>query len=389
MKKTLVLALMVLVVASMSVMAGDLTVSGEALYEFYHDFDSVYGYNGDGEIQVLMVVDDFNTAKVMFEYTENGDDGTGGAGTAGASGNVINLDEANFTTALGKYLGLEEMGVTVTLIWGYQEWNNAEYSKVTIYEDEETWDANDENWGIDLDVGIMDMVHVEAAFMPEPEQHEMMFGVYGGVDPVHVEVYYDRNGAMELEGGLIGLGVNFAMDVMPGMFAFELGVGFAYYLDPDVEADDDIPPPAVCGPLEDITGIAGTTKYDLGVGLHMDIMDMLYAEVGFRGTDDSIFMVMWFAVGGGYEGIVGVDIGVGLTMDDDYWEDVMDEVDISVWTNVGAAKFRVGYLLHAVQWDIPGTPTNYFMALKAPNDGNYDPTAAENGVVYFAGELDY
>ena len=360
MKRVLFLTMTALLVCSLSAMASDVTVGGEVMYLFYTDIDSVYLGDEDAELLVTAVVDDYNSAKLDWEH-----DGTGGDGLA--------IDEAYFTTEWGKYLGLEDMGVTITTIWGYNEYQNAQYHDVTEYGEEEVWDFDSESWMVNIDVGIMDMVHIEYAVTPDPAvDANTMFGVYGGVDPIHVEVYVMREGEL-FEKADVGVALNFAMDIAPGMFGLEVGVGFLYDLDEDKEAADDY-----------VTG----RKYQLGVGIATDIMDgTAYLDLGFRGHDENIFAVAFAALGANYNGIVGVDLGVGLTLNEDEWAETLDEIDAYVWTKVGAAKFGVGYVTHADQGG--GVGSNNFGGLNCSDADLCDPAAIENGIVYFSGELDF
>jgi hypothetical protein len=353
MKKILVLTMMVLLVASMSVMASDVTISGQVQYEWLQDFDTLYDYNGDAELVAKATVDDYNTATIDFDYAQD-------AGPASTS--MIQLDKAYFTTAIGKYLGVEEMGVSITSTWGWYEWGAKDYAKVTGYENEQVFDDNVENWEVNFDVGIMDMVHVVAGFAPEPAVQSTMFGAYGGMDPVWVEAYYLRE-AESMDQADIGLGVNFGMDIMPGMYAFDIGLSFRYNLDSDA-VDGDV--------------------WALGAGLSNTIMDMIYLNVGFAGNDDSIFVLLWFEAGADYEGMIGADLGVGMIMDDTYAPETLDEIDISVWTKVGAATFRVGYIMVTEDNGVTG----YYEGLNAPSDADFDPTVA-SGAVYVSGTLDF
>ncbi len=353
MKKILVLTMMVLLVASMSVMASDVTITGQVEYSWFQDFGAVYDYNGDAELNFNAVVDDFNTARLEIDYAQD---------IGPASTNKIQLDKAYITTAIGKYAGLEDMGVSITSKWGWYEWGAKDYAKITGYENEQVFDDNYENWEVNFDVGIMDMVHVVAGFAPEPDVHSNMFGAYGGMDPIHVEAYYLR----EDEGfdkADIGIGANFGMDIMPGMYAFEVGLSFDYNLDTDAP-DGQV--------------------WALGAALCNTIMDMVYLNVGMAGNDDSIFVLLWFEAGADYEGMIGADLGVGMVMDDTYAPETLDEVDVSVWTKVGAATYRLGYCMVTEDNGITG----YYEGLNCPADADFDPSAA-SGVVYFSGVLDF
>ncbi len=355
MKKFLVLTMMVMLVASMSVMASDVTTSGQVQFEWAQDMETLYDYNGDAEIVVTAVVDEYNTAVVDFDYAQN----------SPASTNVIQLDKAYFTTAIGKYAGLEDMGVTITLVWGWQEWANPRYSKGTGYENEEVWDAKAENWQFNVDIGIMDMVHIEAAMAPEPGLAEAMFGISGGVDPVWVEVYYSQDGNA-LDAGIVGIGAKFGMDLVPGMYAFDLGLAFGYNMNSDA---------------------APGSEWALGVGLANTIMDLAYLNVGFSGNDDTIFNLMWFELGAGYEDMVGFDAGIGMIMAD-WAEDTIDEIDFSVWTKVGAAKFRIGYVTVSEDNVVIAGAQDAYKGLNAPSDADHNPVDAA-GVFYFSGTLDF
>ena len=395
MKKILVLTMMVLLACSMSVMASDITITGETLFEWFGDFSDTYGWNGDAEIDVKAALDEFTTAEVKIEYVQGGASGSisetipagafgGGIPTtdvpfdadvpilAEAGPSYIELNRGYFTTAVGKYAGLEEMGVTITLDWGYYEFDDPSYGQITAYAIEDVWEAKSEDWAVGVDVGIMDIVHVEFASAPQPGQNQTMFGVYGGMDPVWVSVYYDRNGSIDLAKGLVGATALAGMDIMPGMFAFKAAVNFAYYMDEDIDsADDDL----------------STQKYWLSGAIHTDIMDMAYVDVAFIGQDDSIFEYLFFALGAGYMDMVGVDVGIGLILDEDACEELFDEFDAAIWTKVGMAKFRVGYIMHTDQ-KLYG---NFYQGLDKNLAMNiaYDPAVAENGVIYFGGEVDY
>jgi hypothetical protein len=388
MKKFLVLTLMMLL--GMSLMASDVMISGETMFKFWSDLDEEYLQDGDVEVIFKADVDDYNSILIDLEATGAGPD--------------IVVDEGRFTTEVGKYAGLEDMGVSITVMWGYMEYENAQLASVTEYGKEEVWDFDAEDWAVNIDVGIMDTVHIEYAVSPNPADLSMIVGVYGGVDPVNVEVYYTRErqdgelndleladalalGIPEVAAGVgdedfngsIGVGANFAMDVMPGMFGFELGANFYYALSEDIETDEDEP------------GV----KYAWGVGLATDILEMAYVDIGAAGWEDAIFAIAFAALGINYQDLVGVDLGVGLTIDPDYWEEVLDEVDVSVWTQVGAAKFRIGWLMHADQSGSVADAFdgakfgNFFSGLRCPDADLCNPADIENGVVYFEGDLDY
>jgi hypothetical protein len=350
-------------------MASDVTISGETLFEWFGDFGAEYQYNADAELVVKAVVDDYNTANVDFDYAQDA------MGTA----SMITLDRGYFVTAVGKYAGVEEMGVTIDLTWGYNEFDNESYAQITVYEIADIWEAKYEAWGVGVDVGVMDMVHFEFTSAPMPGINQTTFGAYGGMDPVWVEVYYDRNGSADLAKGDIGFTALFGMDVMPGTFAFEVQASFAYNMDEDVDADDDI-----------YMNVGSYDKYGWSAAVATTIMEMAYVDVGVIGVDDSMFMLLFFNLGASYQDMVGVDVGVGMILDDEILPEMLDEIEASVWTKVGAAKFRLGYLFHADQGDILGVPVgNVYKGVYVPSDGDYDYTAAESGVIFFSGELDY
>jgi hypothetical protein len=358
MKKFLVLTLMLLL--GMSVMASDVTISGETLFEWFGDFGAEYQYNGDVELVVKAVVDDYNTANVDFDYAQ---DATG-------SPSMITLDRGYFVTAIGKYAGVEEMGVTIDLTWGYNEFDDESYAQIDEYEMADIWEAKYEAWGVGVDVGVMDIVHFEFTSAPMPGVNQTTFGVYGGMDPVWVQVYYDRDGNVDLADGSVGLTALFGMDVMPGMFAIKVQGSFVYSLNADIDAADDV---------------FATQKYAWSAAVATDIMEMAYVDVSVAGVDDSMFAFLWFNLGAHYQGMVGLDVGVGTVLDDAILPEMLDEIEASVWTKVGAAKFRVGYLKHADQQGA----ANYYKGVYAPSDGDYNYVAAESGVIFFSGDLDY
>jgi hypothetical protein len=387
MKKILVLTLMMLL--GMYVMASDVTISGETLLEFYFDYDggdSVYIQNGDVEVIVKAVVDDYNTAQVDME--------------AANTDNVV-IDEGFFTSEVGKYAGLEDMGVSLTVRFGYEEWMNPQIASVTAHGDDEAYDFDDEIWGFDIVLGIMDMVDVMVALGPDPAEKFLIAGVTATIDPVQAQLFYTReaqDGEIEVDSsaalvgvdpsgvgdpdyeGSIGAAIVFGMDVMPGMFAFDLAASFYYSLNTDIETGDDEP------------GI----KYSYGVGLATDIMEMLYIDAGVRGWEDAMLAAVFIAGGIDYQGLVGVDLGLVLTLDEDWFPETFDEFDGSVWAKVGAAKFRIGFLFHGDQtgggYDLFDGATesgNFSDGLNCPDADLCTPVDAEGGVIYISGELDF
>ena len=75
-----------------------------------------------------------------------------------------------------------------------------------------------------------------------------------------------------------------------------------------------------------------------------------------------------------------------MIMDEDA-EDTIDEIDFSVWTKVGAAKFRIGYVTVSEDNAALGASGAY-EGLNAPSDADHDPSVAA-GVFYFSGTLDF
>jgi hypothetical protein len=355
MKRFLVLTLMMLL--GMSLMAADVTFSGQSQFEWFQDFGPEYQYNADAELVATVVVDDYNTAKIDFQFDQD-------------APAALELDRGYFETALGKFMGTEEMGVDVTLTWGYQEYDDPSYAQITEWENTDVWEAKFLEWGMGIDVGIMDVVNIEVAAAPEPGAYDLMFGAYGGMDPIHVSLYYDRDGNADLADGLIGAAVKVgAIDIAPGMFALTAAVNGAYYMSEDIDASDD-----------DVA----TTKIAFGAAIATDIMDMLYVDVGLIGVDDAPLSILDFAVGGHYMEMVGADIGVGMILDDQWAPNTFDIADLSVWVMVGEAKLRVGYVYRDKD-----NPVGIHNALKAPSDGDYNAATSESGVVYFSGTLDF
>jgi hypothetical protein len=350
----------------MSLMAADVTFSGQSQFEWLQDFGPEYNFNADAELVATAVFDEMNTAVIDIQYDQNL-----------APLVLLELDRAYFTTALGKFMGTEEMGVDVTVTWGFNEYDDPSYGQITEWENTDVWEAKFLQWGMGIDVGIMDVVNIEFATDPDPAgSDQMMFGAYGGMNPVWVSLYYDRNGQRKLNDGIIGAAVKVgAIDIMPGMFALTAAVNGYYAMSEDIEASDDS---------------LLTTKIEFGAAIATDIMDMLYLDVGMRGEDDSPFKLVDLAVGGNYMDTVGADIGVGMVLDEDAAPNTFDVADLSVWVMVGedpsegGAKFRLGYLYRDKD-----NPTTHRNGLKAPADGQYNPATSESGVVYLSGTLDF
>jgi hypothetical protein len=358
MKKFLVLTLMMLL--GMSLMAADVTTSGQVQFEWFQDFGNEYQFNADAELVATAVVDDYNTAKIDIQFDQGGTTGS----------DAIELDRAYFETALGKFMGTEEMGVDVELTWGFQEYDDESYGQITEWENKDVWEAKFLDWGMGIDVGIMDAVHIEFATAPMPGIYEMMFGAYGGMDPVWVQVYFSRNGNADIADGFVGAAVKVGeVAIMPGMFALTAAVNGAYSLNDEIDASDD-----------DFT----TLKYAWGAAIATAIMDMLYLDVGVRGVDDSMLWALDVAAGGSYMDMVGADLGAGFILDTEVADNTFDIADVSVWCMVGDAKLRVGYVYRDKD-----NPVGNYLALKAPADAIYNPVTSESGVVYLSGTLDF
>jgi hypothetical protein len=55
----------------MSLMAADVTFSGQSQFEWFQDFGPEYQYNADAELVATVVVDDYNTAKIDFQFDQD------------------------------------------------------------------------------------------------------------------------------------------------------------------------------------------------------------------------------------------------------------------------------------------------------------------------------
>lgn len=388
MKRILFLTTMVLLVASMSVMA-EITLSGQVQYEWYQDFKSVYGYNADAELQFDAMVDDFNTAVIKLEYQQGVYD-TGflfqvdpKAAVQGQNppAGWMEINKAYIDTKIGKLFGWEESGIQLNVIWGYQEFKGQEYAKITVFEDEEVWDFAAENWGIDFVLGIMNVVYLEAAIMPSPDVKEAIAGLYTTTHPVYFEAYYTAKEASTFENGNIGFAIQYDGSDISDAFGFKVAFGMSYALDPDIKARDDL---------------AGTNKWLMGAGIATDIAQMFYVDVGWRGVDDIVSGVIYPGIGVNYQDFLGLDAGVSLAVDSEWFDSLLDEFDVSGWIKIGATVFRVGYAYHGYNKSSKfnhtggGNPYgNISKGLKCPSDCDFDPTVANNGVAYFSGTLDF
>jgi len=177
MKKLLLLALAMGLVAGAAFASTDPAVSGSFKYKLTFDFESdgaaattdsevVFTFNG--------VVDDFTTVSVGFDKI-NGDssgydtvgDTTAPNGLDGGATNIpVTLDDFTLTQDITGALGLEAP-VSLSATYGYQSFEPADYADKVGAEDYIDFGAGGGTYGaIKLEIGIMDMVTLKTLITP-------------------------------------------------------------------------------------------------------------------------------------------------------------------------------------------------------------------------------
>ncbi len=365
MKKIIVLTMLVLLAIGMPVVAVDF--GGDFNIEAGSNFKEGYVDKFDFSLDVSQAVDDYNTVSFEFELDHLGYTGAAAALTA----YIGVVDNPKLVTDLGAALGLPDVvGVVVTS--GVFESANQEFPEITGYEiveDIASVEA-DLHGGGELLLTFADLVNVQLASDFDGAAKNWIVGSYGTFGPVSAEVFYACEGDALADGKLI---VDAVFSQELGIVALDAGGGFWYNLAGD----------------EDAAVPTREWMYGVGVAATADVGIDIGGGVGVAGTsaEDYILEAVVIELNVNPLEDLGIDVGLVLntytkpTGDD---TPMLDHIDFSVYKNIGAAEYRVGYLYAG---DEPakyaaGTGT---AKLNAPMSA----TAIDGGGFYLVVDIDY
>jgi hypothetical protein len=249
------------------------------------------------------------------------------------------LDKALFESYLLKSFGITDVPLTLKLSGGYFEVGNADVAKMSGYECEDVTNTKLKEWQLAVDAKIMDMVTVRVGVDPEltyqdgPEIDDAsvgyVIGVFGGVDPVDVELFYTNKDAAFEQSGKMAAGI--AGDLAFGDIGLKAGISLGMDL-----------AEAPAKPME------------LGIALKLTYASMLMLGVGTygytvdpdSGADDAIVDIIGVNVE--YTGVDNLTLFIGAKIgltEDNYGDDALRLLDIGLKTKAGALEIVLGYQL--------------------------------------------
>ncbi len=360
MKKIIVLTMLVLLAIGMPVVAVDF--GGDFNIEAGSNFKEGYAPKFDFSLDVSQAVDDYNTVSFEFELDH--------ADILPLAGPVIVgvVDNPKLTTDVGAALGLPDVvGVVVTS--GIYEGSNEEFNQITGYEIEGIALLEPAYYGgAEVVLTFADLVNVELGSAFDGADKSWLVGTFGTFGPVSAEVYYACLDDALADGQLI-VDALFSQEL--GILDLDASAGFLY----DLEIEDG--------------DIAKQWIYSVAVVATADVGISVGGGVGVIGNSvkDHILEAVGIDLSVDPLEDLGIDVGIFLnTYTKPSGDDtpMLDHIDFSVYKNIGAAEYRIGYLYAG---DEPakyaaGTGTKN---LKAPMGA----TAIDGGGAYIVVDIDY
>lgn len=225
MKKIIVLAIAMAIVAGAAFASTDPAISGSFQYKLTFDFNSDgAAASTDDEVKFAIngVVDDFTTVSVKINDM-NGDDGLDSGGT----GIPLELDDFTMTQDITGALGLEAP-ITLSATYGWQDMGPAEYSDDAVSHDKVELGAATGKYGaIKLAIGIMDMVTLKTIITPtEYGTGVVPFAIEAditAIDGLKFNVYFTKDDSATVNQ--IGFTADYVISIV------ELCLGMDYNLD--------------------------------------------------------------------------------------------------------------------------------------------------------------
>ncbi len=338
MKKLLIVFTAILMVAfAAPVFASDTTWGGEFDFGGITAFDKldVDAYYANLYLDGSFAVDDYNT--VLLEFKSDVVDGVGGNWKV----NAANL-ESDIGEAAGLPVGLKIRGGLSGVYSNKYEVTGHGFERVLFTPPGEKARPNIEGSGIfgivDAEIATID-VGVTFETGPDAQDYALMVTIpeFG---PVAAQVGYYVAGADDFMG-VLGLNVK-ALGIAEKI---DVAGGFAYDL-----------------------AAAGAPKWYLGAGVKANV-SMFGIGVGIKGMEEAPVDVLTVDVNVGVTDEFGIDVGVGLGLDDD--KDIFGGLEPSIYYKVGASTWRLGYLLASSFGTAAGEWSySYLAPTSAPIDGS-------------------
>ncbi len=386
MKKILFLAFVLVVAVGMSAAAADISWSGGVETEAFQgvgDDDGAQGATYSVDLDLSVYVDEFSS---LYFESETGDS-TGDA--------EFSVGEAALVSDLGGWIGAftgAPLGFGLHYKVGYAEWDYEDVADVSDYGNEGLAVGDFTAVGQRFGLTFVDMVNVYAAHsFVQAEGLELDDIEDGDTDPDGVtlaQMIFGADAAIPVEGigtlGLeavlsmfdatygtgtiigeaygdpttvwtthLGLGASFAMDEIIPDLSGALGASFTYDLtdyghdivdtvqDVDEDLDDWIPLwyLGVGGSVSYLDGLVGAS-----ISFSMTEEYTWYVPgVDADDADDVTRMGLGLALTSSPIEFLSFEAGLGLGLDDDYYEEIMNSADISMTFSPGAASFTLGY----------------------------------------------
>jgi len=342
--------LVLLAVMALPAMASTFAWSGKLTYGFITDFSGLADSYGDAYIHMNAKVDDNNTIDARLQTAYKGAAQTVLQDlTTNATINAftVYIDRFYMVNSLGNILGIADM-VNPVITWGWYDVGMKMYGvsnngaeKVIDDFDPGTQDT------VQIDIGFVKLVNLLLAFQPtmfasSTTNPWFVAEVYGTIAPISFTVAYTTEGKTFATGD-IGLDVGFSQ-------AFG-----DITLAADVEAYYDLDP-----------AIAGNIVF--GAGLKFAYTTLATVGVGYRGTNALPFTKLVANINIVPVSTLGFDVGVALN--GAAGAAMFDDLDVSAWVLLGAAKFRLGYL-YVGGATASLKPNQYAPTTLYPNGGLY------------------
>lgn len=334
--RKLFLVTLVLFVAAGMVAAQEVTITG-GVQQAWGFGDNVYSAGdapaGDIDLDFSVDIDGVNTAVIKLENgpafvdivgldantdaTKTTADFTGEA--------LVEIDEAYFDTDLATALGLE--GLIVQTRVGYWEADIFDVSTVTGLEFEDAAGVGAEVQALQFEAGVTDLVKARFVVVPgEADALNGLIAIKGGYGPIEVEVFYvdALDGSAPADEGLVGGGIGFSQELVPGTV--------------DLSAGGDV--------WFDLDAASGASDLFYGVGVSAGLLDGLSTVgISFGGQSEYPADALGFDVNLAPVEFAGLDVAVALGIDDRYTE-TLQYSEFSFYLVAGAATFRVGYAFY-------------------------------------------
>jgi hypothetical protein len=270
----------------------------------------------------------------------------------GYDNRIAGLDKAYFTTNVGKALKLP---VPVSVMYGYNEWNNADGIKVTKTEFEDyLGEADIRTWGAQVEIKPDPAITLRSNWAWNPgampyENSEFLIGAYGTVAPITYEVTFFTHD-MVLGKNWIEGGAEFNQDMTPDvnlavafMGEYDMADGAAY-------ADRMGGGPDVAIPAYGWASGGGLTVPDaqlqLQAGVQVMYQKMFGVGLAWRGAED-----MW---GGALQpqfyytpkpgDPLEVFLQIGLGLDSDAFDQTFDSLEFAFRYTMGKVQWYLGWL---------------------------------------------